>query len=253
MQLVLALVASAAALAPRTAMDRRTAFKVGTGAAALPFVPAAAQAKGNAKKVVVVGTGFVASYVARDLAKAGASVTTVSRSSPDAQREKVAKFVGALPDKAVTYVSADAATADLSAVFKGADAVVSCVGVVPGGKNQLAGNGAVNVAIADAAAKSKVPKMVYVSVASAISDGPGKFIFGDYMKGKAQAEAAVKRDFGDYMILKPAIISGGPPGPPGPPGVPPVPVEAVAAAAVAGALGKKSGVFDGADAIKAAL
>ena len=56
--------------------------------------------------------------------------------------------------------SADAATADLSAVFKGADAVVSCVGVVPGGKNQLAGNGAVNVAIADAAAKSKVPKMV---------------------------------------------------------------------------------------------
>ena len=72
----------------------------------------------------------------------------------------VAGFVGALPDKAVTYVSADAATADLSAVFKGADAVVSCVGVVPGGKNQLAGNGAVNVAIADAAAKSKVPKMV---------------------------------------------------------------------------------------------
>ena len=264
MQLVLALVASAAALAPRTAMDRRTAFKVGTGAAALPFVPAAAQAKGG-KKVVVVGTGFVASYVARDLAKAGASVTTVSRSSPDAQRAKVAGFVGALPDKAVTYVSADAATADLSAVFKGADAVVSCVGVVPGGKNQLAGNGAVNVAIADAAAKSKVPKMVYVSVASAISDGPGKFIFGarppvfsrfpapplptagDYMKGKAQAEAAVKRDFGDYMILKPAIISGGPPG------VPPVPVEAVAAAAAAGALGKKSGVFDGADAIKAAL
>ncbi|KAH8074878.1 hypothetical protein JL720_10625 [Aureococcus anophagefferens] len=166
MQLVLALVASAAALAPRTAMDRRTAFKVGTGAAALPFVPAAAQAKVGSKKVVVVGTGFVASYVARDLAKAGASATTV-----------------------------------------------------------------------------------YVSVA--ISDGPGKFIFGDYMKGKAQAEAAVKRDFGDYMILKPAIITGGR----RPPArrACPVPVEAVAAAAVAGALGKKSGVFDGADAIKAAL
>ena len=280
MQLVIALLASAAALAPRTAMDRRTAFKVGTGAAALPFVPAAAQAKGG-KKVVVVGTGFVASYVARDLAKAGASVTTVSRSSPDAQREKVAKFVGALPDKAVTYVSADAATADLSAVFKGADAVVSCVGVVPGGKNQLAGNGAVNVAIADAAAKSKVPKMVRerptpprptpprrstsasrarsptVRASSSSVRGrqfsrfpvPPLPTAGDYMKGKAQAEAAVKRDFGDYMILKPAIISGGPPGPPGPPGVPPVPVEAVAKAAVAGALGKASGVFDGADAI----
>ena len=64
--------------------------------------------------------------------------------------------------------------------------------------------------------------------------------------GKPQAGPPVKRDFGDYMILKPAIISGGPPGPPG---VPPVPVEAVAKAAVAGALGKASGVFDGADAI----
>ena len=90
--------------------------------------------------------------------------------------------------------------------------------------------------------------MVYISVASAISDGPGKFIFGDYMKGKKMAEAAVTADFGPEksLIIKPAIISGGPPGPPGPPGVPPVPVDAVARAAVAGALGKKSGVLDGA-------
>ena len=176
-------------------------------------------------------------------------MTAVSRSSAADQAAKVAKFVGALPPNSVDFQSVDASTGDLATVFKGADAVVSCVGVVPGGKAQLAGNGAVNVRIADAAASAKVPKMVYVSVASAISDGPGKFIFGDYMKGKAQAEAAVKKDFGDYMIIKPAVISGGPPGPPGPPGVPPVPVEAVAKAAVAGALGKASGVFDGADAI----
>ena len=111
------------------------------------------------------------------------------------------------------------------------------------------GNGAVNERIADAAKKAKVGRLVYISVASAISEGTGKLLFADYVKGKAQAEAAVKKDFGDYMIIKPAVISGGPPGPPGPPGVPPVPVEAVAKAAVAGALGKASGVFDGADAI----
>ena len=57
------------------------------------------------------------------------------------------------------------------------------------------------------------------------------------------------------LILKPAIIEGGPPGeirPPGPPGVAPVKVEALAKAAVAGALGKKSGVLDGTAAINGA-
>ena len=76
-----------------------------------------------------------------------------------------------------------------------------------------------------------------------------RFVFGDYVKGKAEAEAAVTKDFGaSALIIKPGIIAGGPPGeirPPGPPGMTPVPVEAVARAAVAGALGKKSGKVDG--------
>ena len=46
-----------------------------------------------------------------------------------------------------------------------------------------------------------------------------------------------------------AAISGGPPSLPGPPGIKEVPAVEVAKAAVAGALGKKSGTFDGADQI----
>ena len=97
-------------------------------------------------------------------------------------------------------------------------------------------------------------RLVYVSVASAIANGPGKFLFGDYVKGKAEAEAAVGANFGasSSLILKPGIISGRPdPGPPVPPGVKEVPVEVIARAAVAGALGRASGVADGADEIAA--
>jgi len=39
----------------------------------------------------------------------------------------------------------------LVGVLSGATAVISCVGIAPGGANQRAGNGAVNVRIADAA------------------------------------------------------------------------------------------------------
>jgi len=225
---------------------------IGGSALGLSGLAPAANAKGGPKVVVVGGAGFVGSHVTQELVARGASVVSISRSSPDAQGARVAKSVGAL--KGVTYESLDASAADLGAAFKGAAAVVSCVGVVPGGKNQLDGNGKVNVKIAEAAKSAKVPRIVYVSVASAISSGPGKFIFGDYMKGKAQSEAAVNAAYPSSasMILRPAIISGGPPGPPGPPGVPPVPVDAVAKAAAAGALGKKSGVFDGAAAILAA-
>ena len=133
----------------------------------------------------------------------------------------------------------------------------SARGALPGSSNQLAGNGAVNVKIADAAKAAGVPRLVYVSVASDLANGPAKFVLGDYFKGKAQAEAAVKADYAAdaSLILKPAIIEGGPPGeirPPGPPGVAPVKVEALAKAAVAGALGKKSGVLDGTAAINGA-
>ena len=74
--------------------------------------------------------------------------------------------------------------------------MISCVGVAPGQKNQLDGNGAVNERIADAAKKAKVGRLVYISVASAISEGTGKLLFADYVKGKQQAEAAASKASG---------------------------------------------------------
>ena len=94
-----------------------------------------------------------------------------------------------------------------------------------------------------------------MSVASELANGPAKFLLGDYLKGKAEAEGAVKKDFPESsLVVKPAIIAGGPPGeirPPGPPGMKAASVEEVAKAVVSGALGEKSGIIDGNSAIAA--
>lgn len=241
-----------------TDMNRRLVLSFLPAAAILSTFPLPALAdEATSKKIVVFGgSGYVGAHVDKLLSQQdGVKVVSVSRSSPDDQAAKVAKILGS-PVKGVEYVSLDAATDDLSPVLMGADAVVSCVGVAPGGQNQLNGNGAVNIRIADAAKASGIKRFVYISVASSLASSPAKFLLGDYFKGKSQAEAAVIGDFGgeSRLVVKPAIIAGGPPGevrPPGPPGIKPVAVESVAKIVVAGALGDASGSVDGNDAIEA--
>eukprot|EP00322_Chrysochromulina_rotalis_P006085 CAMPEP_0115865220 /NCGR_PEP_ID=MMETSP0287-20121206/19607_1 /TAXON_ID=412157 /ORGANISM="Chrysochromulina rotalis, Strain UIO044" /LENGTH=281 /DNA_ID=CAMNT_0003319721 /DNA_START=10 /DNA_END=855 /DNA_ORIENTATION=+ len=219
------------------------------------FCPSVAHADDKQRVVIFGGSGYVGAYASQMLLKEGVEVISVSRKSPEDQAEKVKAILGS--SLAVNYEQLDASSSDLAQVLKGASAVISCVGIAPGGANQRDGNGLVNAKIADAAKAAGVEKFVYLGVASELSNGPIKFIFGDYVKGKAEAEAAVKKDFGSAaLVIKPGIIAGAPPGeirPPGPPGMTPVAVQAVASAVVAGALGQKSGFIDGNDAITAAV
>jgi len=70
----------------------------------------------------------------------------------------------------VQYLNLDAATAssnDLSAAaMKDSLAVISCVGIAPGGKKVKEGNSIPNSNIAKAAKLAGVPKVVYIGVAS---------------------------------------------------------------------------------------
>jgi len=239
-------------------MDRR-AFASASAAGAFATLQGgvgAATAADKPKIVVFGGSGYVGAYTSQLLVEKGASVIAVSRKSPSEQAEKVKGILGKSLS-GVEYRQLDALSADLSDVVSGASAVVSCIGIAPGGANMRDGNGLVNVRIADASKAAGVPKLVYLGLASELAQGPIKFVFGDYVKGKAEAEAAVSKDFGaNALVIKPGIIAGGPPGevrPPGPPGMTPVPVEAVARAAVAGALGElDGGKVDGNAAIVAA-
>jgi uncharacterized protein YbjT (DUF2867 family) len=232
-------------------MDRRSLL-ASTIAASTAF--ASTEPALAADKVVVLGgSGYVGAYASQMLLQQGYEVVSVSRAAPAAQADKVKAILGAGLSGSIKFETLDVLEADLSGVLAGASGVISCVGVAPGGSNQRDGNGKANVKIADAVKAAGIRNFVYIGVASELSNGPIKFIFGDYVKGKAEAVGAVNKDFGaSALILQPGIIAGGPPGevrPPGPPGMTPVPVEAVAKAAVAGALGKKSGVVDGNNAI----
>jgi uncharacterized protein YbjT (DUF2867 family) len=241
---------------PTRTMDRRSALSLAGAAATFGTLhPLAAHAAGKGKIVVFGGSGYVGAYASQMLVSQGYDVISVSRKSPSDAADKVKAILGT--SLKVDYQQLDAGKEDLTAVLKGASGVISCVGVAPGGgPDQKNGNGAVNVAIADASKAAGIERFVYLGLADELANGPIKFVFGDYVKGKAIATAAVAKDYGPAaLIIKPGIIAGGPPGevrPPGPPGMTPVPVEAVARAAVAGALGKQSGTIDGNAAIAAA-
>ena len=237
------------------AVDRRALLSSAAAAAAATPFSTAAFAADKPKVVVFGGSGYVGAYTTKLLLSKGASVVSVSRKTPAEAVEKVKAILGS-PLAGVEYVQMDAKSGDLASVLSGASAVISCIGIAPGGNDMRDGNGLANVKIADAAKQAGIGKFVYLGLASELANSPIKFVFGDYVKGKAEAEAAVGKDYGAAaLVIKPGIIAGGPPGevrPPGPPGMTPVPVEAVASAAVAGALGTAAGTVDGNAAIVAA-
>jgi len=235
-------------------LDRRSLIQQLTAASAasalstvLPMPSIAAGT--NGKVVIFGGSGYVGAYVDQILVSRGYSVVSVSRSEPSDQKAKVAAILGS-PLDGVEYVSLDASSADLSGVLKGASVVVSCVGAIGSGSDIRLTNGAVNAYIADSAKAAGVDRFVYVSVADELAVGPAKLVLSDYFAGKAEAEAAVIRDFGSdkSLIVRPGIITGAPPGqlrPPGPPNVKPSLVRDVAKAVAYGAIGEKSGTVEG--------
>ena len=244
------------------AIDRREALVSGVAGLGILLTgtsqprPAVADGGDKGKIVVFGGSGYVGAHVDQLLTSQGYTVVSVSRSSSSDQADKISKILGKPLAGGIKYATLDASSDDLGDVLKGATAVVSCVGIAPGGANQRDGNGKVNVRIADAAKAAGIGRFVYIGVASELANGPAKFLLGDYFKGKAEAEAGVVKDFGSdgSLVVKPAIIAGAPPGeirPPGPPGVQAVAVEDVAKAVVAGALGQNSGAIDGNSAIAA--
>jgi nucleoside-diphosphate-sugar epimerase len=233
--------------------------------------------------VVLGGSGFVGARVVEALARAGARVTTISRSGRDA--------TGAREARAVDLAEASAAREALAEALRDVDCVVSCVGVIGGDDEAMRrGNGDHNVLAIEAAKKAGVGRFVYVSVASVVPDVVGKTpLMRGYFEGKRDAEACLRENYaeGDYFIVKPSFIYGGdafsltPPrvtktygdvlakvlgsGPvkalaakaPGPIALTlaePVSVEDVAGACVAGAMGtySASNVVDGTDDIKKA-
>ncbi|CAM9312308.1 unnamed protein product [Choristocarpus tenellus] len=173
-------------------------------------------------------------------------------------------------------------------MFSGATAVISCIGVIGGNDIDLEkGNGDVNVAAAFQARSAQVRRFVYVSVSKLVPEAINGAVMQGYFNGKKKAEEAIISAFPtEGVLIRPTFIYGGdsfgltPPrvsdgygsaidsllssGPlramaGASPGLikvvalsPPVSRDNVALACVAGALGRASGIFDGADEINSA-
>lgn len=174
------------------------------------FVPTDVQAEEAAsssktKVVVMGGAGHVGSRVSVALHDQGFDVTSVSRSATSDQAAKIKANTGKSP--AIQFASLDATTDDMSQVMKGASVVVSCVGIPPWEKlTARAGNGFANVRIADAAKVAGVGKFVHVSVASEFSNGPGKFLFGEFFKGESNADATVVKTLETRQSLSSLVL-----------------------------------------------
>ena len=206
---VAARVSFRAAPSSRRAHKRASVSRTRSAASKTGCVVRASSASGDsgppAKVVVVGGSGFVGSRVCDALRTAGVvDVVSVSKS-------------GGGPGGVAIDLSSDACVTALTDAMKGADCVVSCVGVFkPGDDDAMReGNGTYNVRVVDAAVAAKVGRFVYVSVASIVPDALGGAdsapVMAGYFAGKKMTEEAVLNAFDDsnVCIVKPSFIFGG--------------------------------------------
>ncbi|NUH67071.1 complex I NDUFA9 subunit family protein [Sulfitobacter sp. S0837] len=147
------------------------------------------------------GSGFVGRYIARRMAKAGWRVRVAVRRPNEALFVRTYGVVGQV-EPILCNIRDDNS---VRAALRGADAVVSCVGVlVESGKNgfdAVQSEGAERVA--RLAAEEGVARMVQVSAIGADMNADS-----DYARTKGEGEAGVQKHMPGVVILRPSIMFG---------------------------------------------
>lgn len=223
------------------------------------------------KILVLGGTGLVGSEICTQLKKKGLPYIATSRDG----RDNTLAF-DALTSKDIVQ--------DVKMLCEGCTAVISTIGSINTSNDYKVNSSGGYAAIA--AKESGIKNFVYISVSPEVRNSiKGLNLLQEYMSGKTFSESTITSNFDSYCIIQPTFIYGGdafginPPRvtksygglvenvlssglfralegvSPGLIGValkPPVSAERVASAAIAGALGYKSGVLDGYDAINSA-
>ena len=147
------------------------------------------------------GSGFIGRHVVRALAKRGYRVRVAVR------RPDLANFLQPLGNAGqIRAVQANLRyPASVDRAIAGADAVVNLVGILAESGRQrfysLQANGA--KAIAEAAARHGITRLVHVSAIGADADSPSA-----YARSKAIGEAAISAAVKEAVILRPSIVFG---------------------------------------------
>ncbi|WP_158965122.1 complex I NDUFA9 subunit family protein [Chachezhania sediminis] len=147
------------------------------------------------------GSGFVGRYVARRMAKAGWRVRVACRHPNEAIFVRPYGVVGQV-EPVLCNIRDDASVAS---VMHGADAVVSCVGILNESGAQtfdaVQSEGAAR--IARLAAEAGITKMVHVSAIGADAES-----HSHYARTKAEGEDGVLVSMPGAVILRPSVIFG---------------------------------------------
>ncbi len=149
--------------------------------------------------LLVGGTGFVGSALARELHDRGHAVTVLARTPDDAS----------LPD-GIRTVAGDVTDYDsIEAAFEGQDVVVNLVALSPlfqppggaGMHERVHLGGTENVV--EAAEAHGVDRLVQVSALGADPDGPTA-----YIRAKGAAEAVVRSSSLEWTVVRPSVVFG---------------------------------------------
>jgi NADH dehydrogenase len=150
---------------------------------------------------VIGGSGFVGSYIVKELAKDDTIINIISRDPDKALPIKVAGSVGQIKLKAANIT--DYST--IRALVAGSDAVINCVGILfektTQAFNQIHTEGARNVA--RACAVEKVSRLIHISAL-----GVDHAYNSSYARSKFAGEKAVLEEFPKATILRPSVVFG---------------------------------------------
>lgn len=144
--------------------------------------------------LIIGGTGFVGTAIARRLATAGHNLRLVTR------RRERAKHLTTLPTAEV--VEADVHDPEvLLHLMRDQDVIISMVGILRG--NFMRAHAELPAKIAAAAQSAGIRRIIHISALGAAADAPSQ-----YLRSKAEGEAALKRSGLDVTILQPSVIFG---------------------------------------------
>lgn len=144
--------------------------------------------------LLIGGTGFLGSALARRLATADFCVTLPTR------RPERARHLAVLPTARIVQADVhDEAT--LAQLMIGQDAVISLVGILKG--NFQRAHAELPGKIARTAKAAGISRLLHVSALAAATDAPSH-----YLRSKAAGEAALRAAYPEATIFQPSVIFG---------------------------------------------
>lgn len=155
----------------------------------------------NSLVSVVGGSGFLGSYIVKEIAKTGARIRVLSRFAEDAKHLKVNGYVGQIGLSNIDVTNKQA----LFDSLEGSTHVVNLIGILfeKGKRTFEAMHVDVAKNVAEFCAQNKVERLIHISAL-----GVDRAISSRYAQTKLKAEQEVLAIFPSATILRPSVIFG---------------------------------------------